>query len=193
MFRKDSVIFFLCFIDFHTPDARCMPHLRVVCTEMLIFSPQHHYSLYTLSSIVKICFRNCCLHGKQTRGVQGALRIRCSRESGVIFKGSLFCRQKITASVTTGVSSRVGRWIGQMLGQNQVSWSNPRFKIRNRWPWGQREPNSKVKLKTGRRQKSNRSCKISILFSVWQLLSWTEIKLGIEHVYSGLILQQFGF
>lgn len=54
-------------------------------------------------------------------GVEGTLRIGYSREADMVFKRSLFCGQKVTASVKMGGSGPGGRWVGQMAGQNQVS------------------------------------------------------------------------
>lgn len=64
---------------------------------------------------------NCGLQGKQTGGVEGALRIGYSREADMVFKRNLSCGQKVTASVKMGGSGPGGRWVGQMAGQNQVS------------------------------------------------------------------------
>ena len=75
----------------------------------------------SVHSQVNIHSPNCGLHGKQTGGVEVTLRIGFSGEPGVIFKGNLFCRQKVTAPVRMGGSRWIGRWIEHTPGQSQVS------------------------------------------------------------------------
>lgn len=94
---------------------------------LLAFPHQHHGSLCPPSYTVNMYFPHCCLHGKQTEGIEAALRAGSSRESGMILKGSLFWRQKVTASMKAGGSGWVGRRIGHMPGQSQVSCSKPQF------------------------------------------------------------------